>query len=197
MGQERPRVNAEAQKDLDRAAEQIAQLPEQIREHTDDVPLRKVDFSKPMTNPNLLRPLSQAQINGFEDYYIKPSAIVGDKNKFNERFRREWEFDKQKVAFIAENHETKDIIEMWTKPYSGVPAEFWEVPVGVPIWGPRYLAEQIKRKNYTVLKMDENKQTAQTGMGTFTGSMISEGKKQRLDAHPVNKNKTSIFISQQ
>jgi len=62
-------------------------------------------------------------------------------------------FQKEYVQFIAENKEIiGETIEIWTRPFGGMPAEFWKVPVNKPVWGPRYLAEQIKRCYYLVIK---------------------------------------------
>ena len=58
------------------------------------------------------------------------------------------------LHYLADDHnglkrfQLSEKIEIWTRPYGGIPAEYWEVPSNKPVWGPRYLAEQIKRARY-------------------------------------------------
>ena len=73
-----------------------------------------------------------------------------------------------------------------------MPAEFWQVPTNKPVWGPRYLAEQIKRKFYHRLMM-ENKQTEAGDGMTYYGQMAVDTTVQRMDARPVSTRK-SIFM---
>jgi hypothetical protein len=117
------------------------------------------------------------------EIYLKPSRTILNKDKFNEAFRSKYEHDKEYVRFIAENVEIGgERIEIWTRPFPGMPAEFWEVPVNKPIWGPRYLAEQIKRKHYNRLKMEDKPISTEGGM-TYYGSMAVESVVHRLNAH--------------
>jgi len=81
---------------------------------------------------------------------------------------------------------------MWTKPYAGMPAEYWRVPTNKPIWGPRYLAEQIKRCNYHRFTMQNTVQGAD-GMGQYYGAMAVDTTVQRLDARKANTN-VSVFM---
>ena len=145
--------------------------------------------------------ISQKDIYNSNDIYLKPKRSIfpspepksGKIEKFNEKFRGEYEHKKQYVKFIAQNNEIGgEDIELWTRPYGGMPAEEWNVPVNKPVWGPRYLAEQIKRKCYHRLVMEETI-TSATGAGKFYGTMAADSTIQRLDAHPVNERK-SIFM---
>ena len=103
-------------------------------------------------------------------------------------------FSKEYVHFIAENKEIiGEAIELWTKPYAGLPAEYWRVPVNKPVWGPRYLAEQIKSKFYHRLVMQQNVVTGGDHMGQYYGSMAVDTTVQRLDAYPVT-SKKSVFM---
>ncbi len=70
---------------------------------------------------------------------------------------------------------------MWTKPFAGLSAEFWKVPTNKKVWGPRYLAEQISRKNYTRLTMEDRPVSSEGGV-TYTGQMVATNKISRLDA---------------
>src|ERR1700691_1694 len=95
--------------------------------------------------------IAQADIEKSKDIYLKPMKAISSKEKFNEKWRDDYNFAKEYVYFIAENHEViGETIKLWTKKFAGQPAEYWEVPVNKPVWGPRYLAEQIKGANYHI-----------------------------------------------
>lgn len=128
--------------------------------------------------------------------YLKPFRSIGCKDKFNEAHRSDYEFQKQYVCFEAENHEIiGEEIDLWTRPFPGMAAEEWKVPVNMPVWGPRYLAEQLKRKSYHRLIMKENQITGSDNQGhKYFGSMAADSTIQRLDARPVSQRK-SVFIS--
>ena len=137
--------------------------------------------------------LSAKDLERSKDIYLKPERTISCRDKFNEKFRDNYTYDKEYVQFIAENKEIiGDSIEIWTRPYGGMSAEFWRVPTNTPVWGPRYLAEQIKRKSYHRLVM-KDKPTASSSEGTYYGTLVSNTTVQRLDAHPVNNKKKSIF----
>lgn len=137
--------------------------------------------------------LASSEIEKTKDIYLKPHKSIGCRDKFNEKFREDYNYDKEYVQFIAENNEIRgDMIEMWTRPYGGMPAEFWQVPVNKPVWGPRYLAEQIKRCSYHRLVMQQTS-TQSNSIGQFYGTMAADTTIQRLDARPVSSRK-SIFM---
>ena len=141
--------------------------------------------------------LSQAEREKIGDVYLKPIKSIGCREKFNENFRKDYEFDKEYVQFEAENKEIiGETIELWTRPYPGMSAEFWKVPVNTPIWGPRYLAEQIKRASYHRLVMKQNVTTGGDYAGQYYGSMAADTIVQRLDARPVT-SRRSVFMGKQ
>jgi len=138
--------------------------------------------------------LSQIDIAKSTDIYLKPYSSISAHDKFNEKFRDSYNFDKEYVQFVAENKEIiGEMIEIWTRPYGGMPAEFWKVPVNKPVWGPRYLAEQIKRCSYHRLVMQQNVVTGSNQFGYDQGRMIADTVVQRLDAMPVSSRK-SVFM---
>lgn len=138
--------------------------------------------------------LSQKEIRKSNETYLKPLRSISGADKFNEKYRADWEFQKEFVNFIAENRELKgSAIEIWTRPFGGVPAEYWEVPVNKPVWGPRYLAEQITRCQYHRLRMEDAAIKEQFGFAQMNGVMVADTTEQRLDAIPVSKNK-SLFM---
>lgn len=140
--------------------------------------------------------LSQKEISNSPDNYLKPKRVIFSQGqKFNENFRKDYEYDKEYVNFIAEHKEMHgELIEIWTRPYGGIAAEFWEVPTGIPVWGPRYLAEQIRRKSYHRLVMKQNVITESNSMGQMYGAISAASTIPRLEAHPVNQRR-SVFSS--
>ncbi len=138
--------------------------------------------------------LSQKEIANSKDIYLKPDKTVASRDKFNEKFRDSYNFAKEYVCFMAENREIiGETIEMWTRPFGGMPAEFWKVPVNKPVWGPRYLAEQIKKCAYHRLVMQQNVVTESSGYGQMYGALAADTIVQRLDAMPASTRK-SVFM---
>lgn len=184
----RPKVKQESEKELDKLQQQFDAFDNQVKEMTlDNMNKAPVKEEEPQTL------LSQKDVEKSKDIYLKPVRNISSKEKFNENYRKNWEFDKEYVQFVAENKEIiGESIELWTKPYAGIPAEFWKVPVNKPVWGPRYLAEQIKRCCYHKLVM-ENKPTTSDSSGQYYGTMAVNNTVHRLDAHPVSQRK-SVFM---
>jgi hypothetical protein len=172
--------------ELDKLQKQFDTFDQKVKDLTQD---RVAEAPRQETEPETK--LSQKEISNSKDIYLKPERSLNDNSKFNEKFRKEWEFDKEYVSFIAENSETKDMIEMWTRPYPGVPCQFWKVPVGKPVWAPRYVAEQIKNCYYHRLTTQQGV-TSQEGMGTFYGNLVVDTTIQRLDARPAKTHKSSF-----
>lgn len=185
----RPKVPSESQKELDKVEAQFEQFNEQVQSMTMD---RMNQVPKPEQEMQI--PMSKKEVQQSKDIYLKPIKSISCREKFNEKYRDDYNFAKEYVNFIAENKEIiGESLDIWTRPFAGMPAEEWLVPVNKPLWGPRYLAEQIKRKYYHRLKMDESKTTSSDGTATYYGQMTVDTVVPRLDAHPVNKQK-SIFM---
>jgi len=183
------KTHSSAEAEINRLAEEFNEFDKQIKDLTLDsmnkAPLEDVE---PQTK------LSQQDIAKSQDIYLKPSNVVFSREKFNEKFRDDYNFKKQNVYFTAENREIQgEHIEMWTKPFPGVPAEFWKVPVNKPIWGPRYLAEQIRGCTYHQLVMDETQAVSSDAVGTVHGRMVAQKTVHRLNAEPVS-TKRSVFM---
>lgn len=177
-----------AETEMEKLEKQFDAFDSQVKEMTMD---RMNTAPKQETEPQTK--LSTSEIDKAKDIYLKPSRSIGSREKFNENYREQYNYDKEYVKFIAENNEIKgDMIEIWTKPYAGMPAEFWQIPPNKPLWGPRYLAEQIKRKFYHRLVMENKSTEAGNGM-TYYGQMAVDTTVQRLDARPVS-TKRSVFM---
>jgi hypothetical protein len=187
---EKPKAqNSEAAKQMDRVDQQMKAFDENIKELT----LDRMNEA-PMKEMETQSKLSQSEKLNSKDIYLKPEKSIGCQEKFNEKYRKEYEFGKEMVHFECENHEIiGEQIEIWTRPYPGVPAQFWKVPVNKPVWGPRFLAEQISRKFYHRFITDESRPTEQNQAGVMTGAMIVDKKIPRISARPVSTRK-SIFL---
>lgn len=190
----KPKVNSASQKELDKCAAQVDAFNDSVKAMTHD---RLNSAPRPESEGHNL---SSKQINNAPEHYLKPkrtihaiNAKTGERDQFNEKFRADWDFKKEYVQFIFYNNElTGETTTIWTKPFAGIPAEEWEVPPNRPIWGPRYLAEQIKRKFYHRLKM-ENQVIDMSG-NTVSGAIAVDTTIQRLDAHPVSSGRKSLFM---
>jgi len=186
---EKPKVTSSAEKELDRIDKDFKEFDDNVKNLTMD---RMNAVPKAETAPQVDR--SQAELRNTKDVYLKPNRTISVRDKFNEKFRESWEYDKQYVQFEAENHEIiGETIDIWTRPYGGVSAEYWQVPTNKPVWGPRYLAEQIKRASYHRLKMEQSVINSNDHAGSYYGQMAVDTTVQRLDAKPVVK-KTSLFM---
>ena len=178
------------------AEQEIVKVGKQFDEFDENVKNLTMDRmnATPRQEEEAQTKLSQKDLEKSKDVYLKPFRQITSKEKFNEDYRKNYEFDKEYVNFIAENKEIiGETLELWTKPYAGMPAEFWKVPVNKPIWAPRYLAEQIKRKYYHRLTMQQHQTTGSDGMGQYYGAMAVDNTVQRLDAIPVSSRK-SVFM---
>ena len=181
-------TNSESEKELIKAEEQFNAFEQSVKDLTlDRMNMAPKEESEPQNK------ISQVERDRMRDVYLKPYKTIASKEKFNEKFRASYEFDKEYVQFEAENKEIiGENIEIWTKPYPGMAAEFWQVPTNKPVWGPRYLAEQIKRKNYHRLTMQQTV-TGADHAGQYFGAMAVDTTVQRLDARPVSSRK-SVFM---
>lgn len=186
----RPEVTSSlAENELDKAEAQFQAFDENVKQMT----LDRMNQA-PKQDVEAQTKIAQVDLERSKDIYLKPKRTIASREKFNDKFRQEYEFSKEYVQFIAENKEIiGEALDIWTKPFPGLPAEEWDVPVNKPVWGPRYLAEQIKACTYHRLTMAQNVVTGGDSMGQYYGSMAVDTTVQRLDAIPVNKRK-SVFM---
>jgi len=178
-----------AERELEKVEKQFDEFDKQVKEVSADRAL-----NAPEQTSSVQTQMSQNQIAASKDRYLTPKKKISSPEKFNEKFREAWNFSKEFVHFIAENKECiGESIDLWTKPFAGVPAEEWLVPCNTPVWGPRYLAEQIKRKYYNRLVMNETREASIDGTGTYYGTLVKDTTVNRLDCHPVTKQR-SVFM---
>lgn len=179
------------EKELDKAEKQFEAFEDNIKDLTLDrmnkVPKLEME---PQTK------LSQNELRRAPDIYLKPKRSISSREKFNEKYREAYNYDKEYVRFQTENKEVEgESITLWSKPYAGLPAEEWEIPVNKPIFAPRYIAEQIRKCSYHRLIMDPNKTVCEdTGIASYQGQMVAEKIIPRLTAEPVNTGR-SVFVS--
>lgn len=186
---ERPKPSTSlVEKELDRADKQFQAFDENVKSLTLD---RMNEAPRKDVEP--IHKIAQSDISDSKDIYLKPTKTIPSREKFNEDYRKEYEFKKEYVFFTAENREViGETIDMWVKPFPGMSAEEWKVPVGKPIWAPRYVAERIKGCSYHRLTMRDSITEASNNT-QFYGQIVADSVVQRLDALPASKTK-SIFM---
>lgn len=178
-----------AKQEVDKAQKQFDAYDENIKQMTLDrmnkAPQLEVE---PQTK------ISQADLAKSKEIYLKPRRQIGSQEKFNEKYRDQYNFAVEMVRFIAENREIiGETIEVWTKPFAGMPAQEWAVPVNKPVWGPRHLAERLAGCKYHRFVQSDHTFTGQDGLGSYQGTMTVDKVINRLDAVPATERK-SIFM---
>lgn len=178
-----------AEKELDKAQAQFEHYEANIASLT----LDKMNEA-PLKESEPHNKLTQNQIADSNDIYIKPFKTIACRDKFNEDYRKDWDFAKEYVYITAQNNMIlNEFLQFWTKPFAGIPYEEWKIPVNKPIWVRRHVAEQIKNCVHHELVMDESKKVESNEFGDFCGQMVAKKTVQRFDAFPATKKK-SIFM---
>lgn len=188
---EKPKAtSSQAEKELDRVEQQFKDFDANVKTLTQDA----MNHSPVLeTEPQVKR--AQVDLAKMDYLVIKPHKTIGSKEPFNEKWRESYNFYKERVNIEAENLEViGEVLDFWTKPYPGMPAEEWKVPVNTPVNVPRYVAERIDNCIYHELHMEQSTQTASGSEGTYFGGLAVKKTKHRLQAKPVMK-KTSLFMS--
>src|SRR5579872_3866462 len=151
MATKRPDLSLEAQRELDRVDAEIQSVPQQMQ----GIDVNKINNAQSQSDPQTK--MSNREMNKSDAIYLKPTRSFACRAKFNEDFRKDYEYDRQYVKFIAENNEViGETIPLWTKKYAGQPYEEWSVPCNKVVCGPRYLAERIANCKYRRLVMKED-----------------------------------------
>jgi len=183
------KTHSNAEKEMERLGKDF----DEFKENVDSLTLDRMNAAPKLEIENQTK-LSQNELFKAKEIYLKPYKTIGCQDKFNENYREEYNFAKEYVNFIAENKEIiGEDIDMWTRPFAGMPAEEWKVPVNKPVWGPRYLAEQLRGCSYHRLIMQPNVGSGSDHAGQYYGSMAVDTTLQRLDATPVAA-KRSVFM---
>lgn len=186
---DKPKVNSSlAEQEMDKAQKQFDAFDQNVKSMTMD----RMNCAPKLETESQTK-ISQSDARKIGDTYLKPFRSIGSRDKFNEAFRDAYNYHKEYIQFIAENNEiVGEDLEIWTRPYGGMPAEWWKVPVNKPVWGPRYLKEQIARKYYHRMVMTKSA-TSSEGVGEFYGSMAAETTIARLKAEEYRP-QTQVFM---
>lgn len=183
----RPRVNAEGQKELDKAEGQVKNFTESLVTARQEAPMAPTREMEPQTK------MSQQEMNNSSVMYLKPKRSFPSKEKFNEKYRDDYNRQREYVEFIVENNEVKgESIDFCIKKFPGMPVEEWVLPVNKPISAPRYVKERIEECGYTIFTTTDQRVGSEGGV-VYYGQMVAEERKQRLTARDFTK-KPRIFI---
>jgi len=176
-------------KDILQAEKQFDDFTKNVQDLTlDQMNKAKVEEIEPQTK------IAQRDMDKKPDIYLKPFRSYPSKEKFNENYRKAYEYAREYVHFIAENHEVvgEEIHIGALKKFPGTPVEEWKVPVNKPVWAPRMVAERIADCQYHRLQMVD-RPTEMSGNMTFYGQMVVDTTKNRLNALPVSTGR-SVFM---
>jgi hypothetical protein len=181
--------SSEGEKELDRLDAEFKEYDANIQQMTKD----RMDMA-PKQDAEPLTKMSQREIENSREIYLKPERYIQSKERFNEKFRDEYNHAMEQVRFIAENREIiGETIELWTKPFPGMPAEFWKIPTGKPVYGPRHLEERLHNCQYHRLVMKQHVVTETNHVGQMFGALAADETRNRLDAVPAPTSK-NVFM---
>lgn len=176
----KPNVSSpEAQKELDRVEQQFEKQEQDLKNVMSERPTASSE-----NYPE--HRISQKEIEKSSDVYLKPKRSIPSREKFNERFRESYNRDKEYVHYTVQHEEIKgETVELWTKPYPGLPAEEWAIPSGKPVWIPRYVAKKLEEGCVYHRLRTEDRPTKSEGGMTYYGSMVVDDLIYRISARPV------------
>lgn len=180
------------EKDLEKAAKEFDAFDENVKamslDHMNQAPVKEVE-----SQSDVLK-ISQKEKDRKGDIYLKPNKSIGCQEKFNEKYREDYEFAIQNVRFECQNIEIiGESVTAWTKPFAGMPAQEWIIPVNTAVWGPRHLAEQLTRCCYHRIRMDEKDISSADGSMTYLGKITVDETIHRINARPAV-DKRSVFM---
>ena len=183
-------------KELEKEIVKLNAKFEEYEKKIEALTLENTRLAKDKDEDNITR-LSQREIAKSPDIYVKPKkTLMAVGEKFNEKYREEYNYKKQYVRVIAEHRECPgDTIEIWTKRFAGTPAEFWEIPTGKPVFIPRYVAEELADRKYNKIKMDGDSRDDRNRSGSYGeieqyGMPTVEEKIKRITAYSASTNAT-------
>ncbi len=176
-----PKVNSEGHKELDKVEKQFDDFKEQVDSLTKD----RMDLSR-KADLEPIHKIANKDLDKNDAIILKPSKNIRSPEKFNEKFRKPYEEDCQRMDFTAEHRELiGETIEIWVKPYPGMNAEYWEIPTGKKVNAPRYIFDKLQRTGYHRLRMDETKKVGGDGNTQYYGQMVVDNYVPRMDAFVI------------
>jgi len=177
-----PRVNSDGMKSLEKTAVQLDTFNEQVAS------FNPFDNQKKPTEQEEQTKLSKREMKAMDAPVMKPLKSITDRAKFNEAYRKQWEYAWEYIKVIVENYEIPgEKISHWTHRFAGHPAHYWEVPVNKPVYVPRLLADQLSKCRYNKIVMqDRPVPVGGDEMGnTYLSGLAVQETKNRIDVRPV------------
>ena len=180
----KPKVNSEGQRVLDKAEESLNTFQEQARDFNPFSGLQNVSETDPQTK------ISTREANAMDAVWVKPIRAIkrptGGKDKatvhWDEKWRSLRDEDWKYVKCIVENNELiGEAIETWTGKWGCDPLHFWKVPVNKPVMIPKHLAEQLSKCQYHRLKMADGSEK----QNFINANIVVDQVVRRIDARPV------------
>lgn len=179
----RPKVGPEGQKELDN----IETLLNDVGTHNKSLDYdQRLSAPKQETEPQTK--IARSEIDKAPEIYLKPKRSFPAREKFNEKFRDQYNYDREYVEFIAENNEViGESADFWIKKFPGTPCEEWVIPVNKPVWAPRYVKQRLEECGYTVFRASQSLKSEE-GIN-YNGYLEIQERKNRLNAREVSKKK--------
>lgn len=112
---------------------------------------------------------------------IKPTKTFSPRSKPDSREQAAREKAWESVEGYAENREViGEPICFWLDKYKGDPTCYWEIPCGIKVSLPRFVAQHLASRTYTRFKMNDMMNVEE---GTRAPRMVVEEKINRLNFH--------------
>lgn len=177
----KPRVNSEGQRELEKVEGQINKFSESVSEARENRASLPIQEAEPQTKK------SQDEMSRSKVIYLKPKRTFPSREKFNEKYRDEYNRQSEYVEFIAENNEVKgESIDFCIKKFPGMSVEEWVVPVNKEVAAPLYVKERIQECGYTIFKTADSSTSSEGGV-VYYGQMVAEERKSRLTAREISR----------
>jgi len=174
----RPKLNAAGEEQLDLVEDQIKKSVEVEVDRT---------IASKETEPQTK--IAQVDLEKSSIRYLKPKRTFPSKEKFNEKFRDEYNQKKEYVEFIAENNEVKgETIDLCLKLFPGMSVEEWVIPVNIPVSAPKYVRDRLDECGYTVFVTNDTRTGKEEGV-TYYGQLVAEERRQRLCTRDISRSK--------
>lgn len=135
---------------------------------------------------------SRSEILKYDAPYIKPvrsmPACSRAKPEQEKMRKAAWEY----IRCIVENYEVRgESVQFWyCPPLSGEQTWEWIIPVNIPVWIPRMVAEHLSTRSYNRIVMQDSSHKMQGEMGrgaTITPTeLIAVERRKRIDCRPTD-----------
>ena len=189
MTVERPKTGSgKIEQELDKVEGQIANIQENILSASPAA----IEAKAPEPSNDRIWDLSYREFKAADAPKITYTRMFAPASKPNPRCeaerKRGWEY----VKCQCENFEIiGEKIEMWLCKWPGDPYTYWEIPVGKPIYLPRWVAEHLSTREYRRLVMSDrntsliHSEVEGSGMSQPTHQMTSVEVRKRLGCRSV------------